>query len=227
MQLKLSNDFEHQTYSPTLESKSELILPNTTVTHPDAMNFYKGMIMLGILADVSIPMGENFKHVSGTGFSGHVIAGYLLSPEFLIALKAGYIKFATQSEEGTDAGYTYKYEDSFSQIPILLGGYYLFSKGSPFRPYLGLAIGAFIQSYKVNWTESGFGYNYSLDETFSSTSFGVVPALGFYYLLSAVILQASAEYAVLFKDFASAEGETTTKASFLSVNFGVSFPLGK
>jgi len=35
--------------------------------------FLKGMMMLGILADVSFPMGSDngFKHITGTGFSGH------------------------------------------------------------------------------------------------------------------------------------------------------------
>jgi hypothetical protein len=226
MQLKLSNDFEQQNYSSTIESNSLLILPNTIVSPPDAMELRKGLILLGILADVSIPMGNDFKHIAGTGFSGHVVAGYLLSPQFLISLRAGYVKFGTQTEEGNDAGYSYTFEDKFSQIPILLGANYLFSQGSPFRLYLGLAIGIFIQNYSVKWQESGYGFDYSLDESFNNNSFGIVPALGFYYLLSAVVLQASAEYSLLLSDFSSAEGESTSKASSVSVNFGVSFPVG-
>lgn len=155
---------------------------------------------------------------------------YLLSPSFLLSLRAGYIKFGTQTEEGSSAGYTYKYEDSFSQIPILLGCYYLLSPGSSFRPYLGLAIGAFIQNYAVKWQETGTGYDFNLDESYSSTGFGIVPEIGFYYLLSSFVLQASAGYSLLLSDIPTAGGETSgessEKASSVSINLGVSFPIG-
>jgi hypothetical protein len=244
MQLKFSNDFEHQSYSPTLESNSELILPNTTISPSAAMDFYKGLFILGLLADVSFPMGDEFKHISGTAFSGHVVAGYLLSPEFLIALKAGYVNFGKQTSEDVFGNY----EDTFSQIPILIGGYYIFPNGSGFKPYIGLALGVFFQTYAVKWTDVGQSTPY-LDKSFNNTGFGIVPAVGFYYMLGSTILQASAEYNLLLSDIPTAEytydytilgktngtnsiaqdtdSETSGKASFISVNFGVSFPLGK
>jgi outer membrane protein W len=192
---------------------------------------------------------DGFKHVAGTGFSGHVVGSYLVSTSFLIALRAGYIQFGTQTEEGTEQGFSYKYEDTYSQIPILLGAYYLFSTNGAFKPYIGAALGVFFQTYKVKWEESGFGYDYNLDDSFSNTGFGVVPAVGFYMLLGSVVLQAAVEYTISFSEgptveytydpgeFSKINGisgvaqeeyeEESEKPSYISVNFGVNFPLGQ
>jgi outer membrane protein W len=235
-----------------LENNFKLSIPAEAVPPADMKDFVKGMILLGILADVSIPMGsdDGFKHVAGTGFSGHVVGSYLVSTSFLIALRAGYITFGTQTEEGSEAGYSYKYEDTYSQIPILLGAYYLFSTNGAFKPYIGAALGVFFQTYSVNWTEdSGFGEPFVLDESFSNTGFGVVPAVGFYYLLGSVALQLAVEYAILFSEGPTVEytydpGEFTKingingvaqeeyeeeseKPSYISINLGVNFPLGQ
>lgn len=232
MQLRLSSDLEQQylnTSQQKLQSNMKLNLPAFSVSSPDAMEFYKGLIMLGFLADVTFPMGgeEDFGHIAGTGFSGHVVLSYLLNPQFLLALRAGYIKFGTQTEEGTEEGYNYRYEDSFSQIPILIGAYYLLSTKGAFKPYLGLALGAFIQNYAVKWY---YGDTWSLDESFNSTGFGLVPEIGFYYLLGSIALQVSAGYNLLLSDAPAAEydGETeeTGTANSVSVNAGLSFPIG-
>jgi hypothetical protein len=252
MQLKLSNDFDQQylnTSSQNLESNLQLKLPEFSAPAPDAIEFAKGLIMLGILADVSFPMGEEdgFKHIAGTGFSGHVVLSYLLNPQFMLAFRAGYINYGTQTEEGSELGYTYSYEDTYTQIPILLGAYYLFGTKGAFKPYIGLALGIFLQTYAVKWTETyGQGIpGYNLDESFSESSFGLVPAIGFYYVLGSVVLQAAAEYNYLFSGIPVAEEDeynyelykgnsisatTATdddhKASSISVLVGVSFPIG-
>jgi outer membrane protein W len=252
MQLKINTDFESSNvqFAPSeLKSNLQLDLPTTAFSAPpDAVEFAKGLIMLGILADVSIPMGDEdgFKHIAGTGFSGHVVLSYLLSEQFMLALRAGYINYGTQTEEGSESGYTYSYEDTYTQIPILLGAYYMFGTKGAFKPYLGLALGIFLQNYAVKWTEEyGQGIpGYNLDESFSATSFGLVPAIGFYYLLGSVVLQAAVEYNYLFSGIPVAEEEydyelykgnsisatTATdddhKASSISVLVGVSFPIG-
>jgi Outer membrane protein beta-barrel domain len=252
MQLKINTDFESfnfQTTSSELKSNLQLDLPtNVLSTPPDAIEFAKGVIMVGILADVSIPLGDEngFKHIAGTGFSGHVVLSYLLNEQFMLALKAGYINYGTQTEEGSEAGYTYRYEDTYTQIPILLGAYYIFGTKGAFKPYVGLALGIFLQNYAVKWTEDyGQGIPaYNLDKSFSATSFGLVPAIGFYYILGSVVLQAAAEYNYLFSGIPVAEEEynyqlykgnivsatTATdddhKASSISVSVGVSFPIG-
>lgn len=235
MQLKLSDDLEQQFLtSPkqTLQSNMQLNLPAVSTASPDALEFYKGLLMLGFLADVTFPLGgdEDFGHIAGTGFSGHVVLSYLLSPDFMLALRAGYIKFGTQTDEGSEQGYTYRYEDSYSQIPILLGAYYLIQTKSAFRPYLGLALGVFLQRYAVKWEESYFGQDWSLDESFTNTGFGIVPEIGFYYLLGSLVLQASAGFNLVLSDAPAAEYDSTTedtgKANSISVNVGLSFPIG-
>lgn len=257
LKLKLPAEITGETTSSiinkNIENNLKLSIPAEAVPSVDMKEFVKGMIMLGILADVSIPMGsdDGFKHVAGTGFSGHVVGSYLVSNSFLIALRAGYINFGTQTEEGSEAGYTYKYEDTYSQIPILLGAYYLFSTNGAFKPYIGAALGVFFQTYAVNWTEEyEFGGEpFVLDESFSNTGFGVVPAVGFYWLLGSVVLQASVEYAILFSEgptveytydpgeFSKISGvngiaqeeyeEESEKPSYISINLGVNFPLGQ
>lgn len=252
MQLKINSDFDNQNFpsvSSDLKSNFKLDLPaNSFSAPPDAIEFAKGLIMLGILADVSIPMGEEdgFKHIAGTGFSGHVVLSYLLNEQFMLALRAGYINYGTQTEEGSDVGYTYRYEDTYTQIPILLGAYYMFGTKGAFKPYIGLALGIFLQNYAVKWTEEyGQGIpGYNLDESFSASSFGLVPAVGFYYLLGSVVLQAAVEYNYLFSGIPVAEEDYTYelykgnsisattatdddhKASSISVLVGVSFPIG-
>ncbi len=257
LKLKLPLEFKGETttsiINKNLEQNLKLNLPAEVVPPGEMKDFEKGMILLGILADISIPMGSDsgFKHVAGTGFSGHVAGSYLVSASFLIALRAGYINFGTQTEEGNEGGYSYKYEDSYSQIPILLGAYYLFSTGGSFKPYVGAALGVFFQTYSVNWTEEyEFGGDpFVLDESFSSTGFGVVPAVGFYMFLGSVVLQAAVEYAILFSEgptveytydpgeFGKISGingitqetyeEESEKPSYISINIGVNFPLGQ
>lgn len=254
LKLKLPAEITGETTSSiinkNIEQNLKLDIPVNAVPPADMREFVKGMIMLGILADVSIPMGsdDGFKHIAGTGFSGHVVGSYLVSTSFLIALRAGYINFGTQTQEGSEAGFSYKYEDTYSQIPILLGAYYLFSTNGSFKPYIGAALGVFFQTYAVNWTEEyEFGGEpFVLDESFSNTGFGVVPAVGFYMLLGSVVLQAAVEYAILFSEGPTVEytydpgivskvsgvaqeeyEEESEKPSYISVNVGVNFPLGQ
>lgn len=180
--VEITGETTNSIVKKNLENNFKLNIPAEAVPPADVNDFVKGMILLGILGDVSIPMGsdDGFKHVAGTGFSGHVVGSYLVSSSFLIALRAGYVKFGTQTEEGSEQSFTYKYEDSYSQIPILLGAYYLFATGGSFKPYIGAALGVFFQTYSVNWTEdSGYGDPFVLDESFSNTGFGIVPAVGF------------------------------------------------
>lgn len=235
MQLKLSSDFEQQfinSSSSGLQSNLNLKLPEYAPSTPDAVQLAKGLLMLGILADVTFPMGGNdgFGHIAGTGFSGHVVLSYLLNPQFILAFRAGYIKFGTQTDEGSEQGYTYSYEDSYSQIPILVGAYYLIATQGNLKPYIGLALGVFLQNYSVKWTEEYFGQTWSLDESFSNTSFGVVPEIGFYLLMSSIVLQVSAGYNLVLTDAPAATydsySEGTGKANSVSVNAGVSFPIG-
>lgn len=254
LKLKLPAEITGETTSSiinkNIEQNLKLTIPSEVVPPADIKDFVKGMMILGILADVSFPFGNDstgFKHVAGTAWSGHVEFSYFVSPMFRLMLRAGYINFGTQTEEGNEQGYSYKYEDTFSQIPILVGGYYMIPTGSGFKPYIGLAFGVFFQTYSVNWYEDfGFGEPFTLDKSFSNTGFGVVPGLGFYYMFGSVLLQFAAEYTYIFSDGPTVEYDTyvpplgkitaiaqdednqedSEKASYFSVLLGVSFPLG-
>jgi outer membrane protein W len=233
-----------------IEQNLKLSVPEAVVPPADMKELVKGMIMLGILADVSFPMGsdDGFGHIAGTGFSGHVLANYMIAASWMLSLRAGYIAFGTQTEEGGDQFSSYKYEDTYSQIPILLGAYYMFATSSGFKPFIGAALGVFIQNYSYTWTfTSNFGgqtFTDTQEGDASSTGFGVVPGAGFYYLLGSIMLVAAVEYAYIFSELpteeeeeytpplskmtriAQEEEETTEKASYISVNLGVAFPLG-
>lgn len=255
LKLKLPAEITGKTTSSiinkNIENNLKLGIPAEIVPPADMKELAKGMILLGILADVSFPMGsdDGFKHVAGTGFSGHVMASYMIATSWMLSLRAGYISFGTQTEEGGDQFSSYKYEDSYSQIPILLGAYYMFATNSAFKPFIGAALGVFIQNYSYTWTFSydvgGQTYSNTQDGDASSTGFGVVPGAGFYYMLGSIMLVAAVEYAYIFSELpteeedeytpplskvsriAQEEEETTSeKASYFSINLGLSFPLG-
>ena len=130
MSLKLSNDISYEQPATlgnhNLESNLKLELPAGVTAPASSTDIVRGMILLGLLADISFPMGSDtaFNHIAKTGFSGHVMVTYALTATFLIQLRAGYNTFGTKTEEGNEPGYSYKYEDSYSQIPILFGAYY-------------------------------------------------------------------------------------------------------
>ena len=253
LKLKLPAEITGETtttiINKNIEQNLKLNIPAEVVPPADMKDIVKGMIMLGILADVSFPMGgdDGFGHIAGTGFSGHVMANYMIAASWMLSLRAGYISFGTQTTEGGDEFSSYKYEDSYSQIPILLGAYYMIATSSAFKPFVGAALGVFIQNYSYTWTFSydigGQTYSDTQEGDASSTGFGVVPAVGFYYLLGSVMLVAAVEYAYIFSELpseeeytpplskmsriAQEEEETSDKASYISVNLGVAFPLGQ
>ena len=261
MRLQLNSDLmsknNNSIISNSLKSNLKLEVPSEVIAPPAEMKeLVKGLMLLGILADVSFPMGsdDGFKHIAGTAWSGHIEFSYFVSPMFRIMFRGGYINFGTQKESGSeDLGFgqtaNYSYEDTYSQIPILIGGYYMIATGSGFKPYVGLAIGMFFETYKVNWTEDfGFGEPWTLDDSFTSTGFGVVPGLGAYYMAGSVLIQLAVEYTYVFSDGPKVEYEDTyvpplgkvtgiaqeetdsgsdDKPSYFSVLLGVSFPIGK
>jgi hypothetical protein len=254
LKLKLPAEITGETstsiMNKNIEQNLKLSIPPEVVPPADMREIVKGMIMLGVLADVSFPMGsdDGFGHIAGTGFSGHVMANYAIAASWLLSLRAGYIAFGTQTEEGGDQFSSYKYEDTYSQIPILLGAYYLFATSGAFKPFIGAALGVFLQNYSYTWTFSydigGQTYSDTQEGDASSTGFGVVPGAGFYYLLGSMMLVAAVEYAYIFSELPTEEEEytpplskvnriaqdeedTSDKASYISVNLGIAFPLGQ
>lgn len=209
----------------------------------DISSLVPGSLMLGVLGDVSFPFGEDFKKYAGTGFSGHVFAGYSILNVLLLTVKAGYIKFG---EEEIDFGLEKVSQEEFSatqsnsQVPLLFGIFYtpgldpgcLGAPGSCFSsalisPFVGIQCGPFFKTYTYKSE-----YNYFLGkvsetaETFesseSSTIFGIVPTIGTFYSLSEnVRLIGSVEYNYLFEEAAV----DAANISFLSINLGAAYKI--
>ena len=93
MKLKLKSDFFSETNSSiisnNLESNLNLNIAPEVVAPADMKGFVKGMIILGLLADVTFPLGgdEDFGHIAGTGFSGHAMIGYVVANSWLLTLR--------------------------------------------------------------------------------------------------------------------------------------------
>jgi len=205
----------------------------------DITKLIPGSFMIGLLADVSFPFGEDFKKYAGTGFSGHVFAGYSVLNTLLLTLKVGYIKFGEKETNlGGFAKITqeeYTITETNSQIPILLGGQYTFGidpscmsciSGSLAQPYVGFQLGFFFKTYKqtFNFPDYFLGKisqtTATSEETSTSTIFGIVPTVGTYYDISENIkLNFSLEYSYLFEE----ADVGASNISFLSINAGAAY----
>jgi opacity protein-like surface antigen len=223
------------------ESETELNSDLPTGLPADITKLIPGSFMIGLLADVSFPFGEDFKTYAGTGFSGHVFAGYSVLNTLLLTLKVGYIKFGEKETDLTQffkiAQEDYTITQTNSQIPILFGGQYIFGidpscmsciSGSLAQPYVGFQMGVFFKTYKQteNYPDySGLGKisqtTASIESTSSETIFGVVPTVGSYYDISENIkLNFNIEYSYLFE---KAGDDGSSNISFLSINAGAAY----
>jgi len=221
--LKLSMDItgeQEQTFlNHNLETNLKLELPSH-VSNPGEMgSFMKGMWVLGLLADVAFPFGDDFKHVAGTGYSIHAIASYAVAAQVLISLRAGYQVFGGQTSEDEYGSY----EDDYYQIPFLLSAYFLLGRGA-FNPYIGLALGIYLtyRSMKYTYYNSPLpGQSQTIESDPSQTGLGVSPEVGFYYWMAATtMIQVAVAYHYLYwvgGDFG---------VSYLAIMAGVSFALG-
>jgi hypothetical protein len=208
MKLQLPTEITGETsqsfFSHSLESNLQLELP-ANIT-PPANNELLKMWFIGIMADATFPLGD-FGEGWSTGFSGHVMVGYMIARSILLNLSGGYITFTEkESIEG--------YDVSFSWIPIMIGLNYVFNPGKKFMPFIGLGVGL----YLLRSSFSGTLFGQPFDETATDTEFGIVPRLGAFYLASASLLIAlTAEYNLIFT-----EGSSTTA---LGVLLGFMFAL--
>ncbi len=239
-QHKPSSDFSNN------DEKSEIKFQNQIIPAQqpsDVSSLVPGSLMLGLLADVSFPFGEDFKKYAGTGFSGHVIAGYSILNVLMVSLKVGYIKFG---EKDVDFGLTKISQEEFSatqtnsQVPLLVGLYYtpgfdptcLGTPGSCFyggllNPFIGLQFGPFFKTYTYKYE-----YNYilgkpsgiaeTMETSESSTIFGIVPTAGTYYNISEKVrLIGFLEYNYLFEE----ADVDAANISFLSISLGASYKI--
>ena len=215
LKLKLHSDIassEPQTiFSNNLESNLKLELPTNPTNSPNS-EFLK-MWMIGAMADVAFPTGD-FGDFASTGFSFHVMAGYMVAKSILLKLSVGYQTFGSKDEQEG-------YESSTHWVPVLLGANYIFNPGQKFMPFIGLALGLYFWNQTVtspSYSIPGFGEYGGGEISTTSTEFGVAPQVGFYYLISATtLLSVAAEYDIIFT-----EGSSTSVIAILA---GVMFAL--
>jgi len=207
MKLQLPTDITGESsqsfLNHNLESNLNLDLPQH-ITSPGG-EFMK-MWLIGIMADVTFPMGD-LGDAWSTAFSGHAMIGYMIARSIMINLSVGYVKFTEkESIEGAD--------NSFSWIPLLLSANYIFNPGKKFMPFIGFALGLYFISQSFSY--SFFGQN--IDESVTDTQFGIAPRVGAMVLVSAAIMITLAmEYNVIFTS-----GSTS---SALGILFGAMFAL--
>ncbi|MBT8378878.1 MAG: hypothetical protein KJN64_06595 [Ignavibacteria bacterium] len=179
-----------------LESNLKLELPQH-VTTPGG-EFMK-MWLVGIMADISFPMGD-FGDVASIGFSGHAMIGYMIARSLLINLTIGYQTYGAKEEQ---EGFDY----SASWVPLLVGLNYVFNPGKKFMPFIGFAVGLYFFSTTItipSVTIPGFGTVGGGEETGSSTEIGIAPRAGFYYMLAATTMLAiTLQYDVIFSEGSS------------------------
>jgi len=214
MKLNLSPDItgglQNDLVVNNLESNLKLELP-PEVTNPGGNEFLK-MWFVGLLADVTFPMGD-FGDGWSTGFSAHAMLGYMLARGLLLNLSVGYVTFSEkESREGQDY--------SYSWIPVLLGLNYIFNPGRKFMPFVGLALGLYLLRWSGSYTYTYLGQTYSESYDGNSSEFGIAPRLGAYFLVSAaILLTLTAEYNMIFSS-----GSSTNA---FGIMFGAMFAFGK
>jgi outer membrane protein W len=199
MKLSLSTDISGEQTATLgnhdLESNMKLELP-PGVTNPGGNEFLK-MWFVGILADATFPLGD-FGDGWNTAFSAHVMVGYMIARSILLNLTVGYVSFSLKESINVDFSYAW--------TPVLLGLNYVFNPGQKFMPFIGLALGLYIEHLS-------FG---SFSDT--NSEFGIAPRVGAYFLVSAaVLLTLNAEYNIIFSS-----GSSTTA---LGVFFGAMFAM--
>jgi len=208
MKLKLQPEFSQEQNSTLgnhdIESNLKLDIPPEATSQ--VSNEFLKMWFVGVLADASFPLGD-FGDAWSTGFSGHVMLGYMVARSILLNLSVGYVSF---SEKELIAGQ----DKSFSWIPILVGLNYIFNQEQKFMPFIGLALGLYFWHSSYSFTVN----NQTYDGSDNNSYFGIAPRVGAYYLVSAaVLLTFSAQYDLLFT-----EGDSTTS---LAVLVGAMFAL--
>lgn len=220
MQLKLHNNVaavpEATLGKSNLQSNLQLTIPETAVNFDMA----KGMLVLAFLLDATFPIGEDFSNFAGTGFSGHVLLGYLLTQKLMLTLTGGYIKFG---DKDFGDGQTFKQTWSHSQIPILLGINYLLSMKNAFRLYMGLALGLYL--LKDSYTNEYLTFSQTQEGDETSSKFGIAPRVGAIIAASAAILiNIHVMYSYIFHE---AGGEGSPNLSQFSVLAGIMLALSR
>jgi len=220
MKLKLRSDLSNEHTATfgnhNLKSNMQLKLP-AEFAPSGRMELIKGLFLIGLMLDVTFPLGDDFTSFAGTGFSGHAFVAYMVARSIMLTLSAGYIKFGDKDFGSEGEGFSQTW--SHSQIPILLGLNYLFNMKGALRAYLGLALGLFILRDSYKYTI----FDQTDEQSESSSKFGIVPRVGLIYMTAAIILSLEVTYSLIFHE---AEGEGSSNLAHLGILFGIMFALG-
>ena len=126
----------------------------------------QGKMALGFNAGIALPMGD-FGDGYDMGFGGNALFVYHASPNADVTFTAGYLTWS-----GKDSS-----DVTFSSIPVMVGGKYLFGKGK-FNPYVVGELGAhFVTVDLPEYEFLGETYGGSTSETY----FGWGAGAGFLY----------------------------------------------
>lgn len=220
MKLKLRSDISKEQTATfgnhNLKSNMQLKLP-AEFAPSGRMELIKGLFLIGLMLDVTFPLGDDFTSFAGTGFSGHAFVAYMVARSIMLTLSAGYIKFGDKDSELEGGSYSQTW--SHSQIPILLGLNYLFNMKGALRAYIGFALGLFIlrDSYKYTF------FNETDEQSESNSKFGIVPRIGLMYMTAAIILSLEVTYSLIFHEAGS---EGSSNLAQFGMLFGIMFALG-
>jgi hypothetical protein len=212
----LSNEHTATFGNHNFQSNMQLKLP-AEFAPSGRMELIKGLFLIGLMLDVTFPLGDDFTSFAGTGFSGHAFVAYMVARSIMLTLSAGYIKFGDKDFGSEGEGFSQTW--SHSQIPILLGLNYFFNMKGALRAYIGLALGLFIlrDSYKYTF------FNETDEQSESNSKFGIVPRVGLIYMTAAIILSLEVTYSLIFHE--AVNGGSSNLAQF-GILFGIMFALG-
>jgi hypothetical protein len=226
MKLKLRSDLSTEKTATfgdhNLKSNIQLKLP-AEFAPSGKMELIKGLFLIGLMLDVTFPLGDDFTSFAGTGFSGHAFVAYMVARSIMLTLSVGYIKFGDKDDsQDFGDGESYTQTNSHSQIPILFGFNYLFNMKGALRAYVGLALGLFLLRDTYSFTSTFFTQTED-EQSESSSKFGIVPRFGLMYMTAAIIFSLEVTYSLIFHEAGS---EGSSNLAQLGIVFAIMFALG-
>ena len=168
----------------------------------------QAQINIGATVGLTLPMGD-FGNGLNTGFGFNAIGKYSLSNNMAVGVSVGYSSFGTGSENL-----------SYGVIPITGLFEYSFGSGA-FKPYLGADLGLYMFRSKLSYTFLGT----TTSNTDTKSYFGFAPTGGVMYEISKNLsICGNLKYNMVFAKDAL---DNSTTSTWLGINAGVIFKLGK
>lgn len=207
-----------------------LLLLFTTLT------FAQSNIRLNVGLDYTSPMGD-LGDLYKPGFGGNLGFAYKLSDSWDLGAKIGYVKWNADNDyhsqkisELAGENINVEVEIPYSIIPIMLDGYYYFSRND-FQPYLMLSLGAHIAKIEANAIKIN-GEEFNIGESQSKAVLGYKIGAGFNYLLSEklglnFVVSIDGNGLEMSQSESTSDGSTTVSnsssstTSFINYGFGI------